>query len=175
MDSFAGCIFDFVYLDFKYKKTFMTTTQLINYKPNDQESERASNSYLMSVMALIVGLPLPVINLIATFIFYLGNLKATRFVRWHCTQALFSQVAIVLINGFGVSWTLRILFGDLEVTNQYIAYIITVVVFNLFEFIITMYAMIVVRKGKHVEWWVFGPLTNLLFGSVEQNQQLDIK
>ena len=44
------------------------------YEPGEHESEKASNSYLMSLIALIAGLPLPIINLIATLIFYLGNI-----------------------------------------------------------------------------------------------------
>jgi hypothetical protein len=32
------------------------------YQPTDHESEKASNSYLMSLVALVAGLPLPIIN-----------------------------------------------------------------------------------------------------------------
>ena len=132
------------------------------YAPNDYESEKASNGYLMSVVAVIVGLPLPIINLLATFFFYLGNRKSTFFVRWHCIQALLSQVLIVAFNSFGFYWTISIIFRDKEVDNQYIAYIITLLIFNLIEFIVTIVAAIQVRKGKHVQWFFFGPLTNLI-------------
>ena len=53
----------------------MMTTSSIGYIPGDHEAEKASNSYLMSLIAVIAGLPLPIINLIATVIFYLGNRK----------------------------------------------------------------------------------------------------
>jgi hypothetical protein len=145
----------------------MTTENTISYKPNDYESEKASNSYLMSVIAIMVGLPLPIINLIATLIFFLGNLKATKFIRWHCTQALFSQLAIVIMNGVGFSWTMSIIFSDNVITNKYLAYMITIVTFNIFEFIVTIHGAVVTRKGKHIEWWVFGPLTNLFLGSLK--------
>jgi hypothetical protein len=145
----------------------MTIEQTPNILPNDFECERASNSYVMSVIAIMVGLPFPVINLVATFIFFLGNLKATRFIRWHCTQALFSQIAIVMMNSVGFSWTMRIIFSDVVITNDYLAYMITIVTFNIFEFFVTVYAAVVTRKGKHVEWWVFGPLTNLCLGSLK--------
>ena len=131
-----------------------------SYIPDDYECERASNSYLMSVVAVIVGLPLPIINLIATGIFYLNNRKGTYFVRWHCTQALLSQVLVVLMNSFGFYWTLSIIFRDTIVDNSYIAYIITVLSFNVIEFIMTVHAASATRKGKHIEWWLFGPLTN---------------
>lgn len=144
----------------------MTIENNHGYTPNDYESEKASNSYLMSVIAIMVGLPLPIINLIATFIFFLGNLKGTLFTRWHCTQALLSQLTIVIMNGVGFSWTMTIIFGNNEITNKYLAYMITIVAFNIFEFIVTVYAAVVTRKGKHVEWWVFGPLTNIFFGKL---------
>lgn len=130
------------------------------YQPDDYECERASNSYLMSVVAVIVGLPLPIINLIGTGIFYLNNRKSTYFVRWHCTQALLSQIVIVLMNSVGFSWTLSIIFSDVIVDNNYIAYIITILIFNLTEFFVTIYAAAQTRKGHHVQFWVFGPLTN---------------
>ena len=120
------------------------------YKPDEYESEKASNSYLMSVVALMVGLPFPVVNLIATAMFYLGNRKGRYFVRWHCMQALLSQALTVVMNAVGVYWTLSIVFGDNVVTNSYIAYLITIVLFNLLEFSATVYAAVQTRKGRHV-------------------------
>ena len=140
----------------------MNNHPLFLYPPNEYESEKASNSYLMSVIAVMIGLPLPVINLIATTIFFLANRRASHFVRWHCMQALLSQGFTFPINIAGVYWTLSILFGANIISNSYIAYIITIVVFNLTEFIATIYAAVQTRKGNHVEWWLFGPLTNLL-------------
>src|SRR6478609_6983732 len=130
--------------------------------PNEYESEKASNSYLMSVVAVIVGLPLPIINLVATFMFYLANRKNTFFVRWHCIQALLSQFIIVGFNSFGFYWTISIIFRDKHVDNQYIAYILTLLIFNIIEFTVTIAAAIQVRKGKHVQWFFFGPLTDLI-------------
>ena len=120
------------------------------YKPSDHEAEKASNSYLMSLVALVAGLPLPIINLIATFIFYLANRKGTYFVRWHCTQALFSQAALLCMNSVGFWWTISILFQDEKVSNRYFAYLITAFCFNLFEFVSTIYSAVQTRKGKRL-------------------------
>lgn len=133
-----------------------------SYEPGEHESERASNSYLMSLIALMAGLPLPIVNLIATFVFYLGNRKGTYFVRWHCTQALLSQVSLLFINSFGFWWTVSIFISDEAITSEYIAYMIAVVIFNLIEFIATIYTAIQTRKGIHVEWWFYGNLSNLI-------------
>ncbi len=71
------------------------------YEPGEHEAEKASNSYLMSLIAVMAGLPLPILNLIATLIFYLGNRKGTYFVRWHCTQPLVSQLSMLAMNSVG--------------------------------------------------------------------------
>jgi uncharacterized Tic20 family protein len=140
----------------------MINAAKFDYEPGEHEAEKASNSYLMSLIALIAGLPLPIINLIATLIFYLGNRKGTYFVRWHCTQALLSQLSVLFINSFGFWWTVSILFTDEAITDKYIAYIISALIFNLTEFIATIYTAIQTRKGIHVTWWFYGNLSNLI-------------
>jgi hypothetical protein len=69
---------------------------------------------------------------------------------------------MLLINGFGFWWTISIIFTDETITSKYIAYIIAVIIFNLTEFIATIYTAIQTRKGLHVEWWFYGSLTNLI-------------
>jgi hypothetical protein len=140
----------------------MTNPREFFYKPDEYEAERASNSYLMSVAAIMVGLPMPVVNLIATVIFYFGNRKSTFYVRWHCMQALLAQALTLGMNVVGVYWTLSIFYGAYQITNNYIAYMITIVLFNLIEFVATVYAAVRTRKGMHVAWWFFGPLTDIL-------------
>jgi hypothetical protein len=140
----------------------MIKSRMFTYQPGEHEAESASNSYLMSLIAIVAGLPLPIINLISTFIFYLGNRKSTYFVRWHCTQALLSQFSMFLINSFGFWWTVSIIFTDEEISNAYIAYLIASLIFNLTEFIATIYTAIQIRKGIHIEWWFYGTLTNLV-------------
>ncbi len=132
------------------------------YQPSDHEAEKASNSYLMSLIALIAGMPLPIINLIASLIFFIGNRKGTYFVRWHCTQALLSQFSVLFINSFGFWWTISIMFGPETISSKYIGYIITMLIFNISEFIATIYSAIQTRKGIHVKWFFYGNLTNLI-------------
>ncbi len=132
------------------------------YQPSDHEAEKASNSYLMSLIALIAGMPLPIINLIASLIFFIGNRKGTYFVRWHCTQALLSQFSLLFMNSFGFWWTISIMFGPETISSKYIGYIITMLIFNISEFIATIYSAIQTRKGIHVKWFFYGNLTNLI-------------
>lgn len=129
------------------------------YQPSEHEAEKASTSYLMSLVVLIVGVPLPIINLVASVFFLISNQKGTYFVRWHCMQALLSQVAVFVFNSFLFWWTVSILFFDANTTPFYAVYLTFVVVLNLIEFFFTMYAAIETRKGKHVFWPLFGDLT----------------
>lgn len=133
-----------------------------NYRPTDHEAEVASNSYLMSFLVLLVGMPLPIINLIASVIFYIGNRKSSFFIRWHCTQALLSQMSLLVMNSAGFWWTIHIIFGKETVSSNYIAYILTVLIFNVSEFVATIYSAIKTRKGQHVQWWFYGPVTNII-------------
>jgi uncharacterized Tic20 family protein len=138
----------------------MIELKSFEYQPLDHENEKATNAYIMSLIALMVGLPLPIINLIATFIFYLGNRKNTHYVRWHSTQALLSQISLFLINAVGFTWTIRVILDKATVSNYFVAYLITILIVNLTEFIVTIYTSIKVNKGQHVEWWFYGDLTN---------------
>ncbi len=133
------------------------------YHPTESEAEKASNSYLMSLIAIMVGFPLPIINLMATLFFYIANRKSTYFVRWHCIQALLSQLSLFVINTIGFWWTVSVLVREDEhISNPYLAYVITVFVFNVFEMAITIAAAIKTRKGHHVSWWFYGSLTQMI-------------
>lgn len=140
----------------------MISTNAFTYKPNEHEAEKASSGYLMSLVALMAGLPIPIINLLATFFFYVANRNGTYYVRWHTTQALLSQLSLVFINSYGFWWTVSIVFGDESVSNNYISYIIIALTFNLAEFIATIYSAVQTRKGMHIHWWLYGDLTDII-------------
>ena len=140
----------------------MIQVQDFVYPPGEHEAERASYSYIMSLVAVVAGMPLPIINVIATGIFYFGNRKSTYFVRWHCTQAFLSQLSMLFINSYAFWWTVSIVFTETEISSQYIAYLITAFLYNILEFIATLYTAIETRKGKHVVWWLFGDITHLI-------------
>ncbi|MDR0988919.1 MAG: DUF4870 domain-containing protein [Prevotellaceae bacterium] len=132
------------------------------YQPHTHEQEAASNSYLMSFFVVMFGLPIPIVNLLATFIFFFANRKSTYYVRWHCTQALLSQLPLFLANTVLFWWTVRLFFGSVLLSSFYFAYLFTVVLFNVVELAATVYSAVQTRKGKQVEWYVYAPLTDLL-------------
>ncbi|TVQ87684.1 MAG: DUF4870 domain-containing protein [Bacteroidetes bacterium] len=146
----------------------MNETKPFNQPVDEYQAEKASNSYLMSMVAIMVGVGLPIFNLIATFIFYMANRKEAYFVRWHCTQALFSQVILFLFNAPAFVWLFTIIFRDNEFNNNFFAYIAVVLLINLIEFIATIYTAIRTRKGLHFEWIIVGPLTHSVVKNKEE-------
>jgi hypothetical protein len=140
----------------------MIQTTAFDYKPAENEAEKASNSYLISLVASVAGLPLPIVNLLATLFFFVANKRGTYFVRWHCTQALMAQFSLLFMNSAGFWWTVAIVFGNQFLSNAYVAYMITIILFNFLEFLATVYTSIQTRKGRHVTWWFYGELTDIL-------------
>ncbi len=130
--------------------------------PSESDMEKASNGYLMSLIAVMTGLPFPVFNLGASLLFFFANRKASYYVRWHCIQALLSQLILFFVNSVCFWWTISILFYDEKVSNNYFGYLFTVILFNLLEITSTIYAAIKTRKGKHVSFWIFNDLSNLI-------------
>ncbi len=128
--------------------------------PSEHEAEAASSSYLMSLVVVLVGIPLPVINLIATIMFFIGNRKKTLFVRWHSMQALLSQLFLFFMNSYGFWWTIAIIFTSKEITNNYIAYILTIFMVNVVELVATIYAALETRKARHVRMPIFAEFTD---------------
>lgn len=147
----------------EYPQDSITTAQGLGSRPTESERERASFAYLMSLVAVLAGLPIPIINMFATLAFYWASRKRTYFVRWHATQALLSQLIFIPLNSYGFWWTVSIIFGgDESISNAYLAYMTWLVILNTIEFVATIYAAIEVRKGKHTQWLFFSPLTDLL-------------
>lgn len=125
------------------------------------EREKASNSYLVSLLVGVVGLPFPILNLLAMFFFYYAHRSDTYFVRWHCMQAMFSQLGQFLINNALWWWTVAIFIGPLAFTSTYVAFLLTVLIYNIVDLIATAATASNVRKGASPRWYVYGVLTDM--------------
>ena len=151
------------------------------------EYEKASNSYLMAVVSIIAGLPLPIINLIAAIGYYLGQRKSTYFVRWHCIQSIIGQALVIPFNSIAFTWTLTIIFNNTysgnyqsdevfaenffySTSTAYWLYIIFILFLNLIEFIAVIFTASRVRNGHHVRW----PLVAGIADSLTSKENRDI-
>lgn len=132
-----------------------------------EDQEKASNAYLMSLIAVVIGLPMPIINLVATGIFYLLSRKGSPFVKWHTTQALVSQIPLFVMNNILFWWTVRILLFGVPLSSIYIAYFILVNIYNIADFYATAISAIKARQGITYRWFMYGVLTDLIMKSKE--------
>jgi len=147
--------------------------------------EQASNSYLMAIVAVVAGLPLPIINTIASLIYYAAHKKSSYFVRWHCIQSILAQAIMIPFNSFAFAWTMKIVLSNVNYFEQdtlkeyssesifaseifyaasiyYWLYIAVVTIFNIAEFISVIITAAQVRKGKNVRWFIIANLTDAL-------------
>jgi uncharacterized membrane protein len=143
-------------------------------QPDDipiREREDAMGSYLMMFGALAAGLPLPILNLLAAYIYYHINAKKSRFIKFHCLQSLLSQLPTSLLNAGFIFWTIRIIlhegnieshdafegFGDQ--TDLYWGYLWTVVGANILYIIFSIIGAVKARKGQFYYFVFFGRLS----------------
>ncbi|MCP4678705.1 MAG: DUF4870 domain-containing protein [Deltaproteobacteria bacterium] len=124
----------------------------------EREKEDAMGSYLMMFAAWGVGLPLPLVNVLAAVIYYFVNRGKGPFVKFHAHQSMTSQIMVGLLNAGVVFGVLRIVFWEYEVSRYYIAYVITAVVINVAYFVFSILAAVRARKGRFLYMWFFGKL-----------------
>jgi len=135
-----------------------------------RDREDGMGAYLMMFAAWAVGLPLPIINLIAAIAYYITNRKKSRFVRFNALQSLYSQVPTTLLNFGLIFWSLRImifnnpnsetdLFGGFaSVDDLYWGYLWTTVAANLIYVVFSIVAAVKARKGRFYYFIFFGKL-----------------
>lgn len=124
-----------------------------------KEKEDAMGAYMMMFAAIAVGLPLPIINLIAAIIYYFVNRSVSRFVHFHAYQALISSLPLTLMNASGLFWALRILFyDDWYATDYFYGYIGMLFIANILYYIFGIIAAVKAYKGRMFYYWVFGKL-----------------
>lgn len=148
------------------------------------EYEQASNSYLMAVVGVAAGLPLPIVNVFAGFIYYLAHRKSSYLVRWHSIQAVLGQLLLIPFNSVAFAWTIGILFrSDLvwqkdhieefnlvkEIPTGYWLYLFFIILLNITEFIIVIYTASKVRKGHNIRWFGIATITDSLCSKEDRN------
>lgn len=125
----------------------------------EREKEDAMGAYLMMFAAVAVGLPLPIINLIAAIVYYYVNRKKSRFIHFHCLQSLLSNIPTTIINWGLVIWGINIFFTDRELTDYFWAYAVFAGLCTLLYFVISIVAAFKARQGKMYYFLFFGKIS----------------
>ncbi len=145
-----------------------------------KEKEDAMGAYLMMFAALAAGLPLPIINLFASIIYFFIHRSHSLFVRFHTLQALLSSLVTSLLNAAAVFWTLRIfLFNYADATNLYKGFIAMIILVNIAYIIYNIIAAVRARKGRFFYMTFFGRYAyhqtfKIRPGKVDENNSMNI-
>jgi len=120
--------------------------------------EDAMGAYFMMFATAAMGLPLPILNLVAAIIYYYVNRDKGRFVRFHTLQSLYSQIPVSLLNSGLAAWTIVNLVKDLNFTGFFWGYLIMVATADLVYFIFSLVGAVKARKGIFYYFLFFGKL-----------------
>ncbi len=126
---------------------------------SEREKEDATGSYLMMFATTAIGLPLPVVNMIAAIVYYFVNRDKGRFVKFHTLQSLYSQLPVSLINSYGIIWAIVNLVKGNPFTNVFWGYAITAGIINLVYFIFSIIGAVRAHKGRMYYFVFFGKLS----------------
>lgn len=120
--------------------------------------EDAMGAYFMMFATAAMGLPFPILNLVAAIIYYYVNRDKGRFVQFHTLQSLYSQIPVTLLNSGLVVWTIVNLVKDLNFTGFYWGYLVMVGTADLVYFIFSLVGAVRARKGLFYYFLFFGRL-----------------
>ncbi len=118
--------------------------------------EDAMGAYFMMFATSAIGIPLPILNLVAAIIYYYVNRSKGKFVQFHTLQSLWSQIPVTLLNSGLVAWTIVNLVRDLSFTSYYWGYLIMVGLANLVYFVFSIIGAVKARKGVFYYFLFFG-------------------
>jgi uncharacterized Tic20 family protein len=125
---------------------------------SDREKEDASGSYLMMFATTAIGLPLPIINMIASIVYYFVNRSKGKFVEFHSLQSMYSQLIISVFNNFIVIWAIVNLVKHNPFTNNFWGFTIAIGVFNVIYLIFSIIGAVRAHRGRFYYFMFFGRL-----------------
>jgi uncharacterized membrane protein len=115
-------------------------------------------AYLMMFASLAIGLPIPLVNILASVIYFFVNRKNGTFVAFNCLQALLTHVPVVLANAGAVGWLVGVLVVPPHdnFSPAFFWYLFFAVLLNLAYIIWSIVAMVHARKGRFFYMPLFG-------------------
>lgn len=118
--------------------------------------EDAMGAYLMMFATTAMGLPLPILNLVASVVYYYVNREKGKFVQFHMLQSLYSQIPVSLLNSGLVAWTIVNLVKEYDFTSIFWGYLIMTAAADLVYFIFSLVGAVRARKGLFYYFVFFG-------------------
>jgi len=122
----------------------------------ERDKEDAMGAYLMMFASLAIGLPIPLVNLIASVIYFFVNRKNSLFAAFHSLQALLTHIPVVLLNAGTVAWVIVNLVVKPAYAGGFFWYLFFTILVNLAYIIWSIVALVRARKGRFVYFPLIG-------------------
>jgi uncharacterized membrane protein len=125
---------------------------------SQREKDDAMASYLMMFASWAVGLPLPLVNLVASVVYYAVNRKGSKFVAFHSLQSLLSQVPVSLLNAGVLGWGIGLLVkgGAAGSLWPFLGYAFFTAAVNILYLVFSIVALLAANKGRFYYLPFFG-------------------
>jgi uncharacterized Tic20 family protein len=124
-----------------------------------REKEDAMGAYLMMFAGVAIALPLPLLNLVASFVYLYLNKNKGHFVHFHALQALYSQIPVTILNMGLLVWLILCLVHDLTFSSEFKGYAAMVLVVNIVDLVFSLIAAAKARKGLLYYYIFFGRIS----------------
>jgi uncharacterized Tic20 family protein len=135
-----------------------------------KEKEDAMGAYLMMFAASALGMPLPLINLIASLIYYFLNNKKSRFVAFNAYQSMITHLFIGILNFGLLVW---VIYNFVEMSKKnlfndyFYLFLFFVVIWNLIYIVYSVIACVKAYRGEFFYMLFFGRVSFNKFYSKE--------
>ena len=131
-----------------------------------REREDAMGAYFMMFATMAIGLPLPILNLVAAIIYLYINKSKSKFVYFHSLQSLLSQIPTTLLNAGAVDWGIWVIFFDAPFDDLFKGYLVMTIIANIIYITYSIIAASKARKGRFYYFVFFGRLSYIASYSV---------
>jgi len=134
-----------------------------------REREDGMGAYLMMFAAWAAGLPLPMLNVLASVIYYYVNRQKGNFVRFHALQSMWSQILVGVLNASVFAWGIQIWVSGRFSGKFFWPYLIMVIIANILYFIFSIIAAVRAKKGRFFYFIFFGKMAYQIAYSVDSS------
>ena len=115
---------------------------------SENEKDDAMGAYLMMFASWAIGLPLPLLNLVAAVIYFFVNGRESRYVAFHAYQSLLSQIPVTLLNAGALGWLIAVVVSPARFSALFLIYLVAIAVANCLYLIFSIVALVRARRGE---------------------------
>lgn len=128
----------------------------------DNRKDVIANGYWVSLVVLVTTMAMPIINFVASVIYYFCRRKSTYPVRWHAMNILVTQLLLSIVNSFVWYSLWQLMWNEWSFSDGLAAFYVLAGLLNLGVVVFCVVCCIRAKRGKEVDCLLVSPLSHLL-------------